>query len=444
MTAEKTESRRRNNAGRGTIIRTDELKPGMVLAEDLAHFNGRVILDKGRVLGAKELRIIKMWGITEAHIIKEDTGESTTGADDSPPAEVLERLEPFVKEHFRFTDMAHDVNRELYRLCLHHYAFSTERWVLAATFPKPRDEDSQADHSLSSGSITSPQEILQQVRYPSLPTVVTRLNEAINHPRCTATHIADIISKDVSLTARLLKLVNSPLYNFPSEITSIPRAVTIVGSRQLTMLALATVVTSTFKDIPPEYLNMESFWKHSIASGILARILAGYRQDTNTEIYFLAGLLHDIGRLIIYQYYPAHAREILACAAEEPEMVHNLEKEILGVDHSTLGGLLMKQWQLANAFENVCRHHHHPLDSPDPMLASVVHLADIIATAMYFGNNGEYYVPPILPGAWEKMNLSVSILAPAVNQASQLLNTLVEFYLPRGPHRKRHFSRRAP
>lgn len=425
----------------GVSMRTDALKEGMELAEDVTHFNGRLLLEKGVVLSARDIRIFKMWGITEARVLKE--GEtSKKEKDKEPDPEVVKYLVPFVEDHFRFAGLSHPLNREMYRLCLRHYAYSSERWRLAANFPKPREEGHEADRSMAAFPFDNEDEVIKNTRYPSLPQVVIRLNQAINDPRCTATHIAEIISKDAGLTARLLKLVNSPFYHFPTEITSIPRAVAIVGSRQLTMLALATVVTSSFKNIPPEYLSMESFWKHSIACGLIARLIASYKQNTNTEIFFLAGLLHDIGRLIIFQDFPAHAREILAQAAEHPGLAHHIEREILGIDHAELGGLLMKKWKLSAALENACSYHYMPMESQDPLLPAVVHVADIVATAMYFGNSGEYYVPPLVEEAWETIDLPISILSPTVTQAAQLLQSIVDFYMPenytrdRNPHER--------
>lgn len=415
-------------------VRVDELKEGMVLAENLIHVNGRLILNKGTVIGSKDIRIIKMWGVTEANIL--NRGEFPVQEMELPDPRALKPIEPFIHEHLRLTDFSHDVIGELYRLCLFHYAYSGDRIVVALTFPRPPTDQRLEEQPATLSPFTNVEEIIRDARIPSLPAVVLRLLEAVNSPRCTATHIADIISNDSNLSARLLKLVNSAFYNFPTEITSIARAVAIVGSRQLSMLALGTVVITTFKNIPTDFINMASFWKHSIACGIIARILSSYKSNTNTENYFLAGLLHDIGRLLIYQNFPHHAVEIMNRASKKPQILYPLEKEILGIDHTELGGLLIKEWKLSHLFESACRYHHNPLESPDPFMPSIIHLADLIANAMYFGNSGEAYVPPLDTDAWEQIGLPVSVLAPTVTQTALLLKETIRVYLPEQYHKE--------
>lgn len=418
------------------LVRADELKEGMVLSEDLKHFNGRLILQKGTVIGSKDIRIIKMWGVTEAKI--RGKGSSYLQDIELPDPRALKPIEPFINEHLRLTDYSHEVIGELYRVCLLHYAYSGDRVVMALTFPKPPEEKRLSEQPASIEPFTDIERVIEKADLPSLPAIMLRLTEAIDNPRCTATHIADIISKDANLSVRLLKLVNSSFYNFPMEITSIARAVTIIGSRQLSMLALGTMVVTTFKNIPADFINMAAFWKHNIACGIIARILSSYKRNTNTENYFLAGLLHDIGRLVIFQSFPYHAVEILHRASKKPQVLRHLEKEILGFDHAELGGMLIKKWGLSSLFESACRYHHTPGEAQDPSMASVIHLADLITAAMYFGNSGESYVPPLETRAWEEIGLPVSIIGPTVTQTAFLLKDTIRTYLPEKYHKEPH------
>ncbi|MCP4158014.1 MAG: HDOD domain-containing protein, partial [bacterium] len=403
------------------LIRVDELKSGMSLAEDVKHFNGRLILKKETVLEQRDIRIIKMWGITEAMI--ERAGDHDGRDDNEPDPGILQKLEPVISDHFRFTKFSHEFNRELYRLSLLHNASPgrAERLIHAhekQKIPTPYNH---------TGTVPPEdlKEVIKNTTLPSLPALVIRINEAIGNPNCTATHIAGIISKDSSLSARLLRLVNSPFYSFPTAIVSIARAVSIIGFRQLSMLAVGSVVTATFEKVPPHILHMESFWKHSIACGIIARILSSYKKNTNTETYFLAGLLHDVGRLVIFRNFPEHSAGILSQRAEEPAMMHSLEKKIVGFDHAELGGILVNKWKLPSVFENACRFHHSPLDSPDLVMTSIIHVANNIATAIYFGNSGENYVPPLNIKAWEAIGLPVSVLAPTVAQTADIFKQTV-------------------
>jgi HD-like signal output (HDOD) protein len=347
-------------------------------------------------------------------------------------------IEPFIQEHHKFAPLSHEVNRELYRLCLAYHAYSSERTAPAANFYKPPRKRRRPEQMTSISPFSDIDEVVEKAKLPSLPAIVFRLNEALNNPRCTATHIADIISKDTNLATRLLKLVNSSFYAFPSRINSIARAVAIIGSRQLTTLAIGTVVASSFKRIPSDFLNMASFWKHSIAVGIIARFLSSYKRNSNTENFFLAGMLHDIGRLVIYQNFPHHAVEILTRASMEPDLLFRLEREILGIDHGELGALLIKRWRLSDVFVHGCCYHHDPMASPDPSIAAIIHLADIIAIALYFGHSGECYIPTLDQQAWDLIDLPVSVLAPTAIQTGRMLKETVRNYLPDEFHKDPH------
>jgi len=400
---------------------TEALSTGMILAEDLRHFNGRLILKKSTKLGPRELRIIKMWGITEAKIEKVLQGDEDSVADEESNV-TDEKAENAARELFQFTDMDHEMNKELYRLFL-------------MRFPKIKDKEWSPPVGKVSGKKIKPidvrEKIDNQLELPSLPDIVVRINEAIANSNCTATHIANIISKDSSLTARLLKLVNSAFYNFPTPIESIPRAVAIIGTRQLSALAMATAVTSTFRDIPPDIIDMKSFWKHSLACGIICRLIASYKKNGNidTESYFLAGLLHDIGRLIIYQYFPREAKEILNRARTRSQLVVQVEPELLMNRHVDLGSILIQQWKLPTILFNSCLYHHDPMDSPNKMVSAITHTADIIVNALKLGSSGERFVPPLNHEAWQYIDLPVSVIAPIVKQSEGILKETIYTYL---------------
>ena len=128
----------------------------------------------------------------------------------------------------------------------------------------------------------------------SLPTIYEKLDREINDPLSNLEDMANILLDDSGLSARILKLTNSAMYNFHSKDDTITRAITIIGTTQLRDLALATSVVSLFKGIDSSILDMEDFWKHSIAVGIAARVIATYRSEPNVERFYLMGLLHDV------------------------------------------------------------------------------------------------------------------------------------------------------
>ena len=415
-------------------IGADALIDGMVLAEDLHHFNGRLILKKSTQLGPRELRIIRMWGITEARIQKSlPPGEALSPEEKTTSSD--EKAEAAAKELFRFADLEQELNRELYRLFLTRFTTKEAKEPSPSSLLSPPGAGKGAK---AVKPVDAREKLKEDIKLPSLPDIVVRINEAVTNPNCTATHIANIINKDSSLTARLLKLVNSAFYNFPTTIESIPRAVTIIGTRQLSAIAMATAVTSTFRDIPPDIIDMKSFWKHSLACGIICRLIAGYKRNGNldTESYFLAGLLHDIGRLIMYQYFSREAKDILDRARSESRLLFQVEPELLLLRHSELGSILIEQWKLPPLLYCSCLYHHDPLESPDKMVSSITHAADIIANALQMGSSGERYVPPLDPGAWQQIGLPVSVIAPIVQQTDGILRETVHTYLDHADHEK--------
>ena len=148
----------------------------------------------------------------------------------------------------------------------------------------------------------------------SLPAVVMRAMELLNNPHTSASDIGAVVSQDPALSARLLKIVNSSFYGFPSRIDTISRAITIVGTLELTDLILGSSAISVFDRLPNELINMQKFWEHSLYAGVVARILARQLRAPNTERCFVMGLLHDIGSLVLYHQQPDKSRQALELA----------------------------------------------------------------------------------------------------------------------------------
>jgi HD-like signal output (HDOD) protein len=279
--------------------------------------------------------------------------------------------------------------------------------------------------------MNSPRELLTgYVEISSLPLVYTRLNDAINNPRASISDIARIISEDAGLTARLLRIVNSAFYGIPTRVESIARAVTIIGTHELRALALATSVTTMFKGIPEDLANMDLFWRHSIACGVAARILATFRRVPNAERFFIAGVLHDIGRLVMYIKIPDQSREAIVRSREVGEPLYVSEREVIGFGHASLGSLLLGAWRFPSGLEEAVGFHHNPNGAARyPLEASIVHLADIICHAMQFGTSGEQFVPPMEKEAWDQVGLPVSILPPVLVQLENQFEDVVRTML---------------
>lgn len=267
----------------------------------------------------------------------------------------------------------------------------------------------------------SPKELVTgAIELASLPEVFLRVNEMIDSPRYTAADIGHVISRDPSLTARLLKIANSAFYNFPSQIDSVSRAITIIGTRELRDLILATSVARLFKGLPNELVSMDDFWRHSVCCGLAARALASRRGERQLERFFVAGLLHDIGSLLIYRKLPELAREALLRCQHNDVALYRAEQDVIGFDHAAVGGEILRKWKLPEQLQEVVECHHTPtLATRFPRDAALVHLADVIADAMQYGNSGDPRVPPMDLVAWRLAELSDDHVAAVMEEVER-------------------------
>jgi HD-like signal output (HDOD) protein len=264
----------------------------------------------------------------------------------------------------------------------------------------------------------------------SLPTIFIRINDAVNNPRSSLADIGRVISEDPGLTARLLRIVNSAFYSFPSKIDTISRAVTIVGTQQLRDLALATSVMKVFKGIPEDLINMEAFWCHSIGCGITARVLASHRREANLERHFVTGMLHDIGRLLLFMNLPKQSRAALMRCQRSEELLYKVEREEIGFDHATVGSALLQAWNLPASLEEVVAFHHAPQKALRyPIETAIVHVADIITHTMELGSSGERLVPHLNSEAWEKIGLPASLLPATLGQVEKQFHDATQMIL---------------
>lgn len=264
----------------------------------------------------------------------------------------------------------------------------------------------------------------------SLPDFYTRLDDAIRDPFSELQDLANILSDDAVICARLLKLANSALYSFPSKIDTITRAITIIGTKQLGDLVLATCVIALFKNIPKETVDMDSFWRHSIATGICARVISTYQREDNVERFYLMGLLHDIGRLIMFIHIPEQTHENIQFCKNNHILLHQQEKQVLGFDHANVGQLLLKSWQLPQSIEETVGYQHQPMTTAQfSKEACVIHFSDVVANALQLGNSGEVFVPPLDEQAWQSLKLKPSQIPNIIEHIERQYDDVIDIFL---------------
>ncbi len=280
--------------------------------------------------------------------------------------------------------------------------------------------------------MNSPDDLIKDgVQVSSQLMIFNQLHEAINNPEISFTDIAGIINKDSSLSLRMLKIANSFFYSFPTKIETITQAVTVIGTNQLRDMVLATTIIESFNGISSNLINMDLFWRHSLACGLASRIIATYRREPNVDRFYVTGLTHDIGRLILYIKIPKQANKALNLSQTKGKLLHDAEREIMGYDHAAVGGALLRAWKLPESLEKAVAFHHSPSSATRYLAeAAIVHFADIIANALQIGSSGEFFVQPLNAAAWEVIGLPVSIISSIVNQIERQFVDAVEMFLP--------------
>ncbi len=405
-----------------SIVHVENLKENMILADDVRDLNERLLLAKDLKIQPKHIRILKMWGITEVNVTIDEPDYEEIAIKRIDP-ESLERIEESTKYLFRHVDLEHPAMKELFRL---------------SVLLKSQSDIQKTDNkNLVANAEDSKEKLIadlrnniayQEIKLPEIPSTVFELNEVIANPLASADDIAQVVNKSPSLAAILLKIVNSSVYAFPTKIDTIPRAVTIIGTQEISGLALGISAISIFKDIPKDMIDMNLFLKHSLACGIISRVLCAYKNITQTELLFVSGLLHDIGRLILYKYYPEQAKEILRRSASSKELLHQEEKIGLGCKHTDIGRDLLKKWKIPFSIENNVFYHHNPSDADNRTHATIVHLADIIVHSLEIGTSGERFVPNFDHKAFDSLGLSPSCFDSVIRLAMHQFDAIESFF----------------
>jgi HD-like signal output (HDOD) protein len=262
------------------------------------------------------------------------------------------------------------------------------------------------------------------------PELYTRLEEMMAKPDVTLQQIGALIAEDAGLVGRLLRLTNSSLYQLSGSVDTVDRALAIVGTKQVKELVLANSVLDWFSDLPNDLISMDMFWKHSIACGCAARVIAKTRGLPDVERFYLMGLMHDIGRLVLYGKAPKIAVSALTAAKKDETLLYNVEMDMLGYNHADVGRKLLEQWQLPAAQIAAVGYHHNPSQAGEFILeASITHIADIIANYTQYGSSGERFMPPLDPSAWETLGLAESDLADILAQIESICQDAAQAFL---------------
>lgn len=260
--------------------------------------------------------------------------------------------------------------------------------------------------------------------------VIQEIEAAINDPQGNLATVGEAIEKDPDLTARLLRLGNSSYYGFPTRLATVSEAISLIGVQQVQDLIVASTIIDSFAGVAPKFVNMQSFWQHSLACGIGARVLALARRMPKPDKFFVAGLLHDVGRLVLLCQAPEAAHEVFALYERERMLLWEAEKRVLGFNHEQIGQALLNAWHYpVNLIQAVAFHHHPAACEAFQTEAAVVHLSDYLVNAMRLGSSGEKHVPPLSRAAWERLSLSQDVLSSVIAAIDDQIEAVQEVFL---------------
>ncbi|MDF0650957.1 MAG: HDOD domain-containing protein [Nitrospira sp.] len=234
----------------------------------------------------------------------------------------------------------------------------------------------------------------------TLPEVYFRVRDVVDDPNSTMDDLVDVLKLDPAISARLLRIVNSPLYRFPKQIDTISRAVNIVGMQAINDLVTATTVGRTFSGMPVQLMDVSMFWRKSVLCALLAGRIAKSCGIEDSERFFIEGLLRDIGHLVLYQTIPQRAHSALIEAGYLETSLAEVEQSNIGCDFAEVGAELIRSWGMPVQIEQAIRCQLSPNDAGEFILhASIVHLAGVVADYEQLDPNRRPTTPPFSPPA---------------------------------------------
>ena len=251
-------------------------------------------------------------------------------------------------------------------------------------------------------------EIVQRIEeFPTLPTIYSTLLDVMANPRSTAKDVADIIAQDQSSAVKVLKVANSSLYGFYGRINTITQAIVYIGFDEVKNLVIALSIMDMFKiSKSNNFMNPVIFWKNSIAVGVITRLIGKTIGVKNLENYFLAGILHDIGKLLFLKFIPEEYGEVFAKAIKRSKMLREIEQEELGITSAVAGELLAEKWRLPLNIRNSIRYKSVGIvDNKIDTTTACVHLANITADFLGLGLSDELVIQRPNAQIWTHLNL---------------------------------------
>ncbi len=410
------------------LIRVDKLKEGMVIKKDVTAPTGRFIMASGATVEPRHLKLLKSWGVVEVEVEGDDEPDAMPQIPPMSRSDLTKGV-AYLDHLFSICGRGTPVLKELSRLATIRIMNKIGEKGISVV-PDLAHLDYEVKGRMEDLSRISISSIVgKQTRLFSFSDTYRQIVEVLQSPRSSATQIAQVVEKDTSLSAKLLQIVNSAYYGFPSKIGSIQRAVTILGGRELTTLAIGITAIRYFSNLSQDVLDMEGFWRNAVACGVFARLLAGEKRLPSDNHFFLAGLLRDIGLLLLIGECPVTVEFIIRRSCRDKVSLPVCERESFGFSHSFLGASLLSEWKVPPYLVNIVKYKDNPLFSSEDLESSILHVADCLSFATGYGWSPMMPIPAMEQDGWGRLELSHNVLDTLCSRADRQISEIVDVFL---------------
>lgn len=226
--------------------------------------------------------------------------------------------------------------------------------------------------------------------FPSLPAVVSKILEVTSDENASIDELMDVIMLDQTFAVSILKAANSAFYGRVRGVGSLKEAISVLGQKEIRNIVVSKAFFNRFKDTNNrDLIDINKFWEHSFYCGLFAKIIAEKLGKDGSD-YFIAGLIHDIGKLILYFQLPEEFKKIFDASNNKLSETYLFEQEILGTTHNRIGAMLLKKWLFPEYLVSSTRFHHNPFDSNDGLIFPLlIHISDNLAYYIESGREEE-------------------------------------------------------
>lgn len=259
---------------------------------------------------------------------------------------------------------------------------------------------------------------------PALPQVVLRIMQMTEDPDSTAQDINNVLNQDQAMTTRVLRLANSAYYGFARRIASVTDAVVMLGFKTIRSIVIAAAVSDILQKSYDGYaLEEGELWKHSQACALAARLIARKSRLIQPDVAYTAGLLHDIGKVILNRYMKEAYHDVVAMVSSQEIPFMIAEEEVLGFNHALVGSRLAEKWSLPPMLVEAIALHHNPEQcGADQPLVAITHLADAICLSMGIGLGFDGLLYPVYPEALKVLGLKEGDIESMISELADLFS----------------------